>query len=84
MAFGLLMMVPGARIELALCFQNRILNPARLPVPPPRQGMGAAAHRWHCPPWKGAKYILGLTPPPPDICDSVRLFSGKGHLIIEP
>ena len=31
-------MVPGARIELALCFQNRILNPARLPVPPPRQG----------------------------------------------
>ena len=32
------LMVPGARIELALCFQNRILNPARLPVPPPRQG----------------------------------------------
>ena len=29
-------MVPRARIELALCYQNRILNPARLPVPPPR------------------------------------------------
>src|SRR5699024_9653542 len=31
-------LVPGARIELALCCQNRILNPARLPVPPPGQG----------------------------------------------
>ena len=32
-------MVPGARIELALCYQNRILSPARLPVPPPRRGL---------------------------------------------
>jgi hypothetical protein len=31
-------MVPGARIELALCCQNRILSPARLPVPPSRRG----------------------------------------------
>ena len=31
-------MVPGERIELSLCYQNRILNPARLPVPPPRLG----------------------------------------------
>ncbi len=31
------LLVPGARIELALCYQNRILNPARLPVPPPRR-----------------------------------------------
>gem|GEM_PF-3584573 len=29
--------VPGAGIEPALRCQNRILNPARLPVPPPRQ-----------------------------------------------
>lgn len=29
-------LVPGARLELALCFQNRILSPARLPVPPSR------------------------------------------------
>ena len=27
--------VPGAGIEPALCCQNWILNPARLPIPPP-------------------------------------------------
>jgi hypothetical protein len=32
--------VPGAGIEPALRYQNRILNPARLPVPPPRQFLG--------------------------------------------
>jgi hypothetical protein len=31
-------MVPKERLELSLCFQNRILNPARLPVPPLRRG----------------------------------------------
>ena len=30
-------LVPEARLELALCFQNRILNPACLPIPPLRQ-----------------------------------------------
>ena len=29
-------MVLKERLELSLCFQNRILNPARLPVPPLR------------------------------------------------
>lgn len=29
--------VPGAGIEPALCCQNWILNPARLPIPPPGQ-----------------------------------------------
>ena len=29
-------MVPRERLELSLCCQNGILNPARLPVPPPR------------------------------------------------
>ncbi len=33
--------MPGARIELALCRQNRILSPARLPVPPSRPAKGA-------------------------------------------
>ena len=32
-------LVPEARLELALCFQNRILNPACLPIPPLRQRM---------------------------------------------
>jgi hypothetical protein len=31
------LLVPGAGIEPALCCQNWILNPARLPVPPPGQ-----------------------------------------------
>ena len=35
--FNIKEVVPRERIELSLCFQNRILNPARLPVPPPRQ-----------------------------------------------
>ncbi len=34
-------MVPGARIELALCYQNQILSLARLPVPPSRPNRGA-------------------------------------------
>lgn len=28
--------VPGARLELAHCYQYRILSPARLPIPPSR------------------------------------------------
>ena len=39
-------MVPGGGIEPPLCFQNRILNPARLPVPPSRLA------------WTGAQYKL--------------------------
>jgi len=31
-------MVPGEGIEPTLCRQNRILSPARLPVPPSRPG----------------------------------------------
>ena len=31
-------LVPGGGIEPPLPFENRILNPARLPVPPPRRG----------------------------------------------
>ena len=31
-------LVPGGGIEPPLCHQNRILSPARLPVPPSRQG----------------------------------------------
>lgn len=30
-------MVPRERLELSLCRQKRILNPPRLPIPPPRQ-----------------------------------------------
>ncbi len=33
----LVLMVPGGGIEPPLPFGNRILNPARLPVPPPRR-----------------------------------------------
>ena len=29
-------MVPGERLELSRCFHRRILNPVRLPIPPPR------------------------------------------------
>ena len=29
-------MVPRERLELSLCYQNWILNPACLPIPPPR------------------------------------------------
>ena len=32
------MLVPEVGIEPTLCFQNWILSPARLPVPPLRQG----------------------------------------------
>lgn len=31
-------LVPEERLELSLCRQNRILSPARLPVPPFRRG----------------------------------------------
>ncbi|MFM2319956.1 MAG: tRNA preQ1(34) S-adenosylmethionine ribosyltransferase-isomerase QueA [Pseudomonadota bacterium] len=33
--------MPRARLELAHCHQRRILNPLRLPIPPPRQGVVA-------------------------------------------
>ena len=33
------LVVPGAGIEPALPLRNRILSPARLPVPPPRHGV---------------------------------------------
>ena len=36
-------MVPGAGLEPALCCQNRILNPARLPISPPRRYLGGSA-----------------------------------------
>ena len=42
--------VPGEGIEPSLCLQNRILNPARLPVPPSRpysaRGKIRVAPRW--------------------------------------
>ena len=38
-------MVPEAGLEPALCYQNWILNPARLPISPLRQDL------------RGAKYI---------------------------
>ena len=41
-------MVPGARLELALCHQNRILNPTRLPVPPPGRDSAQYTHRARC------------------------------------
>ena len=43
-------MVPEGGIEPPLPFGNRILNPARLPVPPPRPG--------------GAQYMRGDRIPP--------------------
>ncbi len=48
-------LVPGARIELALCYQNRILNPARLPVPPPRLSLLVNAEVSFCPHDDGRK-----------------------------
>ena len=30
-------LVPGEGLEPTLCFQNRILSPARLPIPPSRR-----------------------------------------------
>ena len=38
-------MVPGEGIEPSLCFQNRILNPARLPVPPSRLDRTGAQYK---------------------------------------
>ena len=34
---GLLIVVAGEGLEPSLCCQNRILNPTRLPIPPPGQ-----------------------------------------------
>ncbi len=34
-------LVPGGRVELPLSRENRILSPARLPVPPSGQGVGS-------------------------------------------
>lgn len=41
-------MVPRERLELSLCRQKRILNPPRLPIPPPRQWRRSigGAYRW--------------------------------------
>ncbi len=39
------LMVPGEGLEPSLCCQNRILNPARLPIPPPRPGEGPLVYR---------------------------------------
>ena len=38
-------LVPGARVELAHCFQYWILSPARLPVPPSRLRSGRGTRR---------------------------------------
>ena len=51
--------VPGERIELSLCFQNRILSPARLPVPPPRHASTDGAELDHPKP-EGAQYMRGF------------------------
>ena len=45
-------MVPEAGLEPALCCQNWILNPARLPISPLRQDL------------QGAKYIFALSATP--------------------
>ena len=55
-------MVPGGGIEPPLPFGNRILNPARLPVPPPRQGVGDDLGVV-----EGAKYMRGFFNLPQDI-----------------
>lgn len=34
-------MVPRERLELSRCYQRRILNPLRLPIPPSRHSGGA-------------------------------------------
>ena len=45
--------MPGEGLELSLCCQNRILSPARLPIPPSRPGGAAVAYHYfarghHC------------------------------------
>lgn len=35
------LMVPRERLELSRCYQRRILNPLRLPIPPSRHSGGA-------------------------------------------
>src|SRR5574340_57123 len=36
----LISLVPGGGLEPPHCYQRRILNPLRLPIPPSRQGAG--------------------------------------------
>ena len=48
--------VPGAGIEPALPLRNRILSPARLPVPPPRHGVVGMFEQAE-PGSNGAQYI---------------------------
>ena len=38
-------LVPRVGLEPTLCHHNRILSPARLPIPPPRQGAGIIARK---------------------------------------
>ena len=39
-------MVPEGGLEPPRCYQRRILNPVRLPIPPLRQGMESIAFCW--------------------------------------
>ena len=73
-------MVPGARIELALCYQNRILNPARLPVPPPRHAHTASETAcWQAHRPKGGKYMREKPDPPHYTEFYLRPFAGCLH-----
>ena len=75
-------MVPGARIELALPFRNRILNPARLPVPPPRlDHLSAKAACSQALGPKGGKYMRENPDPPHYTEFNVRPFSADPHPI---
>ena len=38
--------MPGERLELSLCCQNRILSPARLPIPPSRPERASVAYHY--------------------------------------
>ena len=74
------MVVPGARIELALPFRNRILNPARLPVPPPRlDHLFAQAACRQAPGPKGGKYMRQNRGPPHYTEENLRPFSNRLH-----
>ncbi len=37
---SLILLIPGARLELAQCFHRWILSPLRLPIPPSRHKEG--------------------------------------------
>src|SRR5690554_956053 len=61
-------MVPRGRIELPLCHQKRILNPPRLPIPPPRRRTSRAeysirrlcrAGQWF--PWPGGRFSATIS-----------------------